>query len=177
MKKLKELDYSILFELLKNSKTSDRKLARRLGVSQPTITRRRANLEKEGYLTYTGVPNFAKLGLRIMAFNFVTWNAKGEKMSSGRSEDFMKKVSSFLHEYPNVIFASTGRGMGMGRISISLHKNYADYVEFLNKLYQEWGEYLAKQDSFIVSMESDNVVKQISFDHLVDYVKSHHIRG
>lgn len=171
MQKLKELDYNILFELLHNAKISDRKLAKKLGVSQPTITRRRAGLEKEGYITYTGVPNFTKMGLRIMAFNLVSWNAKGEKLSSARSEDLMNKVASFIHQYPNVIFASTGRGMGMGRISISLHKNYADYVKFLNTLNQEWGEYLAKQDSFIVSMESDNIVKQISFDHLVDYVK------
>ena len=172
MKKLKDLDYNILFELLNNSKTSDRKLAKKLGVSQPTITRRRASLEREGYLTYTGVPNFAKMGLTIMAFNFVSWNAEGEKLSSARSEDFMDRVASFLHKYPNVIFASTGRGMGMRRVSISLHKNYSDYVEFLKKLQQEWGDYLAEYDSFIVSMESDNVVKQISFDHLIDYVKS-----
>jgi len=45
MTKLKVIDYKILFELTKNSKISDRKLAKKVGVSQPTITRRRAKLE------------------------------------------------------------------------------------------------------------------------------------
>ncbi|UCE96610.1 MAG: AsnC family protein [Candidatus Bathyarchaeota archaeon] len=46
--KLKKIDYMILFKLTKNSKFSDRKLARKFGVSQPTVTRRRAALEKWG---------------------------------------------------------------------------------------------------------------------------------
>lgn len=56
--KLKNIDYMILSELIKNSKTSDRKLAKIVGVSQPTVTRRRINLEKEGLLEYTITPNF-----------------------------------------------------------------------------------------------------------------------
>ena len=71
MKKLQDLDYRILFELARNCRISDRMIARRLGVSQPTVTRRRASLEKEGYVTYAGVPDFAKIGLTIMSFNFV----------------------------------------------------------------------------------------------------------
>jgi len=56
--KLKNIDYMILSELIKNSKTSDRKLAKIVEVSQPTVTRRRINLEKEGLLEYTIIPNF-----------------------------------------------------------------------------------------------------------------------
>ncbi len=41
MKELKPIDYKILFELMKDSHRSDRQLAKALGVSQPTVTRRR----------------------------------------------------------------------------------------------------------------------------------------
>ena len=45
--KPKPTDYKILFELMKDSHRSDRQLARSLGVSQPTVTRRRAMLENK----------------------------------------------------------------------------------------------------------------------------------
>ena len=56
MTKLKDIDFKILFELMKNSKTSDRKLAKKIGVSQPTVTRRRARLQKEVIEGYTTIP-------------------------------------------------------------------------------------------------------------------------
>ncbi|UCB61320.1 MAG: Lrp/AsnC family transcriptional regulator [Candidatus Bathyarchaeota archaeon] len=168
---MKKLDYEILFELMKNSKISDRKLAKMIGVSQPTVTRRRASLERDGYITYSGIPNFAKMGLTIMAFNFLSWNAEGEELSAAHSEDFLDKVALFLKEHPNVIFASTGSGMGMGRVSISLHKSYADHISFIRRLQVEWGRYIAKRDVFLVSLESDNVVRQLGFDQLIEYIR------
>jgi len=62
---LKPVDYEILSQLIKNSKISDRKLAGKLGVSQPTVTRKRAKMEKAELIDYTAVPNFAKLGFEI----------------------------------------------------------------------------------------------------------------
>lgn len=61
MKKMKEVDFKILAGLMKNSKISDRKLADSIGVSQPTITRRRAFLEQKRSLDYTAIPDFAKI--------------------------------------------------------------------------------------------------------------------
>jgi len=62
----------LLRELLKNSKRSDRDLARILGLSQPTVTRTRRKLERTGYvLEYTVIPDFTKLGYEIMAFTFM----------------------------------------------------------------------------------------------------------
>ena len=49
MKDLKPIDYKILFELMKDSHRSDRQLAKALGVSQPTVTRRRAMLRRKLY--------------------------------------------------------------------------------------------------------------------------------
>ena len=45
---MKKRMMSLLLELLKDSKRSDRELAKILGVSQPTITRLRHKLEKNG---------------------------------------------------------------------------------------------------------------------------------
>ena len=71
MEKLKSIDYTILFALMKNSKISDRQLAKTIGVSQPTVTRRRARLEKEAIDGYTAIPKWAKIGYEILAITFV----------------------------------------------------------------------------------------------------------
>lgn len=58
MKELKPIDYKLLFELMKDSHRSDRQLAKALGVSQPTVTRRRAMLEKN-YIE--GIHNYPQI--------------------------------------------------------------------------------------------------------------------
>ena len=63
----------LLYEMMKNAKRSDRKIAKIIGVSQPTITRMRQRLEKAGYIRdYTVIPNLEKLGYEIAAFTFMT---------------------------------------------------------------------------------------------------------
>lgn len=55
VKKLKLLDYRLLLELMKDAKRSDRQLANILGISQPTVSRKRAFLEKELIDGYTAI--------------------------------------------------------------------------------------------------------------------------
>lgn len=53
---------------MKNAKLSDRDLAKKIGSSQPTVTRTRKKLEKKGYIKeYTIILNFEKLGFKLMA--------------------------------------------------------------------------------------------------------------
>lgn len=47
---MKKVELKVLSELMKNSKISDRELAKTIGVSQPTVTRARTRLEKNGYI-------------------------------------------------------------------------------------------------------------------------------
>ena len=75
----------LLYEMMRNSKRSDRGIAKIIGVSQPTITRMRQRLEKTGYIRdYTVIPNLEKLGYEIAAFTFITVansNPKSENMN------------------------------------------------------------------------------------------------
>jgi DNA-binding Lrp family transcriptional regulator len=74
MADLKDLELRIIAELMKNSRRSDRELAKTVGTSQPTVTRIRNRLEKEGYLLeYTAIPDFAKIGYHLFALTFFTW--------------------------------------------------------------------------------------------------------
>src|SRR5208283_2079407 len=78
MKELKPIDYKILFELMKDSHRSDRQLAKSLGVSQPTVTRRRAILEENYIEGYTVVPKFGQIGFELAAFTFLKSKLKFE---------------------------------------------------------------------------------------------------
>ncbi len=71
MKELKPMDYRLFWELVKNSRRSDRKLAKVLGVSQPTVTRKRAKLEEDFIDGYTVIPKWGNIGYELTAFTFV----------------------------------------------------------------------------------------------------------
>lgn len=171
MTKIKDIDLKILSGLMKNSKISDRKLAQIIGVSQPTVTRRRAKLEKELSIHYTMIPDFAKLGMKILVFHFVQWKPTYTHM---QTKDFQKRVDKFLSDHPNLIFISSGQGLGMSRIAISIHKNYSEYVAFMTEFKEKWGSHVAKDDIFIVSLEGDRAKRPLTFKYLADYIKSVH---
>lgn len=67
MTKLKPVDYRIVSELMKNARMSDRQLAKMLGISQPTVSRKRVFLEKDLIEGYTAIPKREKLGYEIFA--------------------------------------------------------------------------------------------------------------
>lgn len=169
MERLKPVDYEILSQLIKNSKISDRKLAEKLGVSQPTVTRKRARMEKAELIDYTAVPNFAKLGFEILAFNFVS-NSPGIRGKAMEGKNLEQKIHGTLSGNPNMIFVSSGRGVGFDGVAVSIHRNYSEYSEFIKAIRLEWGAHVGNIDSFVVSLKSDNVLRRFTFKHLADQI-------
>ncbi len=47
---MKDTELKVVVELIKNSRRSNRELARAIGMSQPTVTRTRTGLEKQGII-------------------------------------------------------------------------------------------------------------------------------
>ena len=69
---VKDVELKLVSELIKNSRRSDRELARVLGLSQPTVGRMIKKLEKEGIIQgYTMIPDMNKLGIEIVAITRV----------------------------------------------------------------------------------------------------------
>ncbi len=118
----------LLYELVKNSRRSDRDLAKTLGFSQPTVTRTRRKLEDEKYvLQYTAIPDFAKLGFELVAFTFVQW----------LPEEKTRVTSPYkwLESNPRVLFVAEGNGLeGKSAIIATMHRNYTDYSKFIAEL-------------------------------------------
>jgi DNA-binding Lrp family transcriptional regulator len=171
MRSLKKVDLQLMSELLKNCRRSDRDLAKVIGSSQPTITRRRTKLEKERLIdSYTAIPNFAKLGFEMLVFSFYSWRLDATQQLIQNKEAVMRKFHTFLRDHKNIIFTSNGRGFGMERMMISVHESYDDYVKLMNAVSTEWGDYVSETSSFIVSLHEDVVGRKLSFEHFADYL-------
>jgi DNA-binding Lrp family transcriptional regulator len=153
--KRQKLDLKLIAELMRNSKQSDRELAKKLGVSQPTVTRTRTRLEKEGYIKeYTLIPDFRKLGFEIMALNLI-------KLTKEPSKEELKKLVEFGHEYEKrnpfaLALAASGLGAGYDRVVISFHENYGSLTEFIRESKQTpWSEFY-HYDTFVISLDDDH---------------------
>ncbi len=156
----------LLHELLKNSKRSDRDLARILGVSQPTVTRMRRKLERTGYvLEYTVIPDFTKLGYEIVAFTFMNIIRYDEKTG----EPF-RKLAENAHKWavedPRIVLGAAGDGLdGKNCMMISLHRDFTDYYRFISKFRGKWASHLRDIESFLVSLKA-TMIKPFSFRYL-----------
>jgi DNA-binding Lrp family transcriptional regulator len=164
MDELKSIDYKLLMELLKNSRRSDRELARALGTSQPTVTRRRANIERNFIDGYTAVPKWEKIGFEIVAFTFVKHNIKFAKPEV--REEAFRKVKGWLMKQPNVVLAIEGQGMGWDGIFVSFHRKYSEFIEFINKHNSELSELLIDCQSFISNISPTTVMKPFHLKYL-----------
>jgi len=151
---------SLLLELLKDSKRSDRELAKVLGVSQPTITRTRSRLVKEGVVKeFTVIPDFVKMGYEIMAISCVK-TRKPITKSSGESVKWMMKN-------PNTIFVANAEGMGKNGVIISLHKNYTEFSKFVTEQLKHWGEEMRDHDTMLISLKGI-IPKPLSLKYLAE---------
>lgn len=174
MKRRSKAELLLVSELIKNCRRSDRELAKVIGVSQPTVTRSRVSVEREGLVDYTAVPNFGKLGFEIMVFSFYSWRPEANEKLVKNSDTLVKKLSEFLEDHKNIIFTSNGQGLGMERMMISVHKSYGSYVKLMKDVRQEWGEYLSSTNSFIISFKGDIVGRELSFRHFADFLLTEH---
>jgi len=164
MRKLKPFDLKLLYELMKNAKRSDRDLAKKLGVSQPTVTRTRAFLEKELIEGYTTIPNWGKLGYEIFAITLI--KVKSETATKERYEEVRKRGLEWLMKQPNIIMAGGCRGSRADSFNISLHKNYPDYDEFMRRLRLEWGEAIDDVQTILVNLVGKELLKPLHFKYL-----------
>lgn len=158
----KELPHQLLRELLKNSKRSDRELAKILGVSQPTITRARNRLEKNGTIEdYTIIPNFREMGFEIFAITLV-------KISPQMlTAENIEKATKYAAKFPQAILSSMGEGLGMNGVVISLHKNYTDYQRHVTQMRLDWKGLLQDVQGFLISLGTGEF-KRFSLTHLGD---------
>lgn len=163
---MKDVELKLIAELMKNSRRSDRELSKIIGVSQPTITRLRTKLEKEGsILEYTMTPNLTKLGYHLFALTFIS-------LKSTLSPEEVEKVRKIGQEQaqnapPNIIVIERGMGLGFAGLIGSLHPNYASYAELIDEMKQS--PYIdSKIESFIINLDEKVHLRHLSMRTLAE---------
>ena len=125
---LKDVELRLISELMKNSRRSDRELARAMNVSQPTVTSLIIKLEKTGVIKeYTMIPDFTKIGYEIMATILM-------EMKEPLTEENLKKVyeaTAKLEETSpySALIALNCAGKDKNRVVIAFYKDYSDYAD------------------------------------------------
>ena len=159
---MKKKEMRLLVELIKNSCRSDRKLAKVLETSQPTVSRMRNKLVKEGVIhEFTVIPDFVKMGFEIVAVT-LTKIKFDPKLTERLNKCVMAK--------PNVIFCAECEGLGKNRICISFHKNYADYSKFITNYMTEWTDVIESYDTILISIPG-RIVIRLSLKYLTELIE------
>lgn len=149
-----------MFELIKGARRSDRELAKAVGTSQPTKTRKRAKLKKEGFIKeYTVTPDLKKIGYEIIAFSFLAFSEAEPRL--------IEKAQEWAKKQPCIILAVDGEGLKMNSIMLSVHKDYNSFSRLITELRQDWQRNLKDMQSFILSVNRPELlVKAFSFRYL-----------
>jgi DNA-binding Lrp family transcriptional regulator len=166
---VREVELKLISELMKNSRRSDRELAKAIGASQPTVSRLVKKLEEEGYVQeYTMIPNFRKLGYEILALSFV----KFSRMYSPEEVQTTKKAASKLFsEGPSEIFMiERGKGLGCQGVFISFHKNYSAYIEFEEWIRKTISSDISDIQTFLVNLNDQVRYRPMSFFTIAKHV-------
>lgn len=167
-KGVRRVELRLLSELMKNSRASDRELGKRLGISQPTVSRARNKLEKEGYVSeYTIIPNFVRLGYSIMAATFVKRASEYAKQDvAALFEEAQKWSRRTGHD---TIMAMRGMGLGYDAVIISFHESYSAYRHRLREIKQFPYIDVKQIASFIVDLK-DRHYRTLTFSNLADHL-------
>lgn len=168
---MKEAELRLVSELMKNSRRSDRVLAKAIGVSQPTVSRMIKKLEKDGVIKeYTIIPDFHKLGFELMVVTFV----KLKKGLSGKAlEEARKNAKEKLRKgHLEVIMLERGTGLKYDGVVLSLHKDYSTFQDFTSFMGQF--DFLAQAEttSFIISLVDKIKYRPLTFATLAEHIVS-----
>jgi len=165
-----EIEWKLLSELLVDSRKSDRELAKRLGVSQPTVSRLRHKLEREDYIRgYTIMPNFQKLGYAIAAVTFVRYKSN---LSAKQAEEMRKRAEERFKDQSfamNVIMFERGLGFGYTGILVSLHEDYSSFAEFL-QIVRQYPVLDPDFQTFLIDLNDSVHYRSLTFATLAQHI-------
>lgn len=171
-KAVSDVELGIISELMKNGRMSDRDVARRLGFSQPTVSRMRHKLEREGYIRkYTIVPNWEKLGFQIVATTFVKFR---EGLSNEEKERLRKRAQDRFRDdsfASSIVMFERGMGLGYTGMIVSFHESYASYAELLRQI-KRFTVLEPDIKSFLSDLNDRVHYRPMSFAPLAEYIQS-----
>jgi DNA-binding Lrp family transcriptional regulator len=151
---MKEIELKLAAELIRNSRRSDRDLAKAIGASQPTVTRIRNKLENEGFFKeYTIIPDFTKLGYHLLVLTFVKLRGPLDPEETARARETGKEALA-KREF-GIIMVERGIGLGYDGVVVALYEDYGAYLKHRDNLKSFPFLELSDIDSFVINLDDD----------------------
>ena len=162
---LKDIELKVLSELMKNSRRSDRELAKAIGSTQPTVTRTRRKLEKLGIIReYTVIPDFTKLGYELLGLTFVKMKTN---LSNEQEDEIRKFVTRFMEDRPHAELVSAwGIGLNKDYVFVTLFKDFTDYWDIQRAAREVPYSDINTFESFLVDLKGQNLAMPLSMSHI-----------
>ncbi len=122
----------VLFALMTLGGKSDRAIAKFLGISNATLSRRKRKLEQDGFIKeYTIIPDLHKMGLDFIVFSFAKTSDVITSAQAKEAQDLILKQPEIL-----TVFMEQSLG-GTNWVVVSVHKNYDSYLELSDRMQKE----------------------------------------
>lgn len=167
---MKDVELKLISELMKNSRRSDKQLAKAIGVSQPTVGRILKKFQKEGVIKeFTVIPDFRKLGYSLAA---ITLGRLKEQFREPKmlGEARRKFVQSFNEGAYEVILDERGMGLGYDGIIVSFHRDYSEYLGFKRWVAEMPFIEVNKLDSFLIDLNDEVHHRYLTFSYLAKHL-------
>jgi DNA-binding Lrp family transcriptional regulator len=167
---LKDNELRLISELMKNSRRSDRELAKALGISQPTVGRLLKRLDKEGVIReYTIIPDFQKLGYNLVAMTL--GKVREEYWKPDLIDETRRQfVEAFNKSALQVILDERGLGMKFSGIIVSFHRSYSEYADFKKWIRQMPFIDASNLESFVLDLNDKVHHRYLTFSYLAKHL-------
>lgn len=138
-------------------------------MSQPTVSRIRARLEKEGYISeYTVIPNFKKIGYHLFALTFFSWK---KPIGAKEMEDAWKSAREKAPNVPsNIVLIERGIGLNHDSFMASFHKDYSSYAKLIQEVKRSPYMDASKLESFLVDLDDEVHYRYLTFSTLAKHM-------
>ncbi|HVP26350.1 MAG TPA: winged helix-turn-helix transcriptional regulator [Candidatus Bathyarchaeia archaeon] len=166
---MKDIELKLIAELMKNSRRSDRDLAKALGVSQPTVSRTIRKLEKDGIIKeYTMIPDFAKLGYELMGITLMNVDEDSpEHLAQAREKGARMFEKETVHAN---LMAVSGSEAYKNRAFITFYKTYADYAKAMDLVKQIPFSEATNVDSFLVDLNGQSHYRLLTLSEIARHI-------
>lgn len=146
--KMTRRENEVLKELIRDGKTGDQEIARRLRTSRPTVFKIRKRLEERGIIRgYSALVDFEKIGLDMQAVILYRWKDYSKS-------DELKSNIEMIKSMPEVVLFMKGEGLGSKTdLIVSVHRDLKDYETFIRKLKYQWKDNVESVEVFLSSIE------------------------
>jgi len=163
---MKDIELKLVSELMRNSRRSDRDLAKSIGVSQPTVSRLLKKLENDGIIKeYIMIPDFRKLGFNLLAFTFIKIQEAGSKEIE-KTTGIIENMKECL---PEVVMFERGLGLGYDGVIVSFHEDYSSYTNFRKRIRDCLLE-VSKIEDFLISLDIEDRYRPLTFAALAQHL-------